>query len=100
LRGVFSERDYARKVILQGKASRDTPVGDIMSSPPIVAHPDQTVDDCMHLMIKFRIRYLPVVDQGAVTGVLSIGDLVNWTIHRQEEEITHLNHYIAGSYPA
>lgn len=98
--GVFSERDYARKVILQGKASRDTPVGDIMSSPPIVAHPGHTVEDCMHLMTEFHIRHLPVVDQGAVTGVLSIGDLVNWIIHRQEHEIAQLNHYIAGSYPA
>jgi CBS domain-containing protein len=97
--GVFSERDYARKIILQGKASRETPVGDIMSSSAIVAHPEQTVDDCMHLMTKFRVRYLPVVDQGAVTGVLSIGDLVNWIIHRQEHEIEQLSHYIAGSYP-
>src|ERR1700690_4428296 len=72
LRGVFSERDYARKVILKGKASRDTPVGDIISSPAIVAYPEQTVDDCLHLMTKFRVRHLPVVDQGAVTGVLSI----------------------------
>ena len=98
--GVFSERDYARKVILKGKASRETPVGDIMSSPAIVAHPEQSVDDCLHLMTKFRVRYLPVVDQGAITGVLSIGDLVNWIIHRQEHEIAQLNHYIAGSYPA
>lgn len=98
--GVFSERDYARKIILQGKASRDTPVSAIMSSPPIVAHPGHTVDDCMHLMTRFHIRHLPVVEDGAILGVLSIGDLVNWVIHRQEEEIAHLNHYIAGSYPA
>lgn len=97
--GVFSERDYARKIILYGKASRDTCVGDIMSSPPIVAEPNQTVDDCLHLMTKLRIRHLPVVDRGATIGVLSIGDLVNWIIHRQEEEISHLSHYIAGSYP-
>jgi CBS domain-containing protein len=99
LRGVFSERDYARKVILHGKASRETPVGDIMSRP-IIAHPEQSVDDCLHLMTKFRVRHLPVLDQGAVTGVLSIGDLVNWIIHRQEHEIEQLNHYIAGKYPA
>jgi CBS domain-containing protein len=97
--GVFSERDYARKVILHGKSSRDTPVGEIMSSPPIVAYPDHTVGDCLHLMTDSHIRHLPVVDRGAVIGVLSIGDLVNWTIHRQQEEISHLSHYIEGSYP-
>jgi CBS domain-containing protein len=100
LQGVFSERDYARKVILHGKTSRDTPVSEIMSSPPVVATLDQSVDDCMRLMTDFRIRHLPVVDQEAVIGVLSIGDLVSWIIRRQEEEIHHLHHYIAGSYPA
>ena len=98
--GVFSERDYARKIILHGKASRDTPVGEIMSSPPIVVDPDHTVEDCLRLMSRHRIRHLPVVDHGAVIGFLSIGDLVNWTIHSQEAEISHLNHYIMGSYPA
>jgi len=97
--GVFSERDYARKVILQGKASRETTVGEIMTSPPIVATLDQSVDDCMRLMTDRHIRHLPVVSQQAVIGVLSIGDLVNWIIRRQEEEIHHLHHYIAGSYP-
>jgi CBS domain-containing protein len=100
LLGVFSERDYARKVILHGKTSRDTPVSEIMSSPPVVATLDESVDDCMRLMTDFRIRHLPVVDQEAVIGVLSIGDLVSWIIRRQEEEIHHLHHYIAGSYPA
>jgi len=98
--GVFSERDYARKVILQGKASRETTVCEIMTSPPIVATLDQSVDDCMRLMTDRHIRHLPVVSQEAVIGVLSIGDLVNWIIRRQEEEIHHLHHYIAGSYPA
>jgi len=98
--GVFSERDYARKVILQGKASRETTVGEIMSSPPIVATLEQSVDDCLRIMTDRRVRHLPVVSQAAVIGVLSIGDLVNWVIRRQEEEIHHLHHYIAGSYPA
>ena len=98
--GIFSERDYARKVILQGKASRETTVGEIMTSPPVVATLDQSVDDCLRLMTDHRIRHLPVVSQEAVIGVLSIGDLVNWIIRRQEEEIHHLHHYITGSYPA
>jgi len=98
--GIFSERDYARKVILQGKASRETTVGEIMTSPPVVATLDQSVDDCLRLMTDNRIRHLPVVSQEAVIGVLSIGDLVNWIIRRQEEEIHHLHHYISGSYPA
>jgi CBS domain-containing protein len=98
--GVFSERDYARKLILHGKASRETTVGEIMTSPPIVATPDQSVDTCLHLMTDHRIRHLPVVSQEVVIGVLSIGDLVNWIIRRQEEEIHHLHHYITGSYPA
>ena len=98
--GIFSERDYARKVILQGKASRETTVGEIMTSPPGVTALEQSVDDCLRLMSDNRIRHLPVVSQEAVIGVLSIGDLVNWIIRRQEEEIHHLHHYITGSYPA
>jgi CBS domain-containing protein len=98
--GIFSERDYARKVILQGKASRETPVSEIMTSPPVVTTLEQSVDDCLRLMTDHRIRHLPVVSQEAVIGVLSIGDLVNWIIRRQEEEIHHLHHYISGSYPA
>jgi CBS domain-containing protein len=93
--GIFSERDYARKVILQGKASRETTVGEIMTSPPVVTTLDQSVDDCLRLMTDHRIRHLPVVSQEAVIGVLSIGDLVNWIIRRQEEEIHHLHHYIS-----
>jgi CBS domain-containing protein len=98
--GIFSERDYARKVILQGKASRETTVGEIMTSPPVVTTLEQSVDDCLRLMTDNRIRHLPVVSQEAVIGVLSIGDLVNWIIRRQEEEIHHLHLYISGSYPA
>jgi CBS domain-containing protein len=98
LLGVFSERDYSRKVILKGKASKATLVGEIMSGTPVV-EPLRSVDECMRLMTEFRIRHLPVVEDEIVVGVLSIGDLVNWTIHRQEEQIQHLHHYIAGSYP-
>jgi CBS domain-containing protein len=98
LLGVFSERDYSRKVILKGKASKATLVGEIMSGTPVV-EPQRSVEECMRLMTEFRIRHLPVVEDEIVVGVVSIGDLVNWTIHRQEEQIQHLHHYIAGSYP-
>ena len=100
LQGVFSERDYARRVALQGKSSRQTPVCEVIICPPVVARLEQSVDDCLRLMTDFRVRHLPVVDQAAVIGVLSIGDLVNWVIHRQEEEIHHLQDYISGTYPA
>ncbi len=98
LLGVFSERDYSRKVILKGKASKATRVGEIMSGTPVV-EPQRSVDECMRLMTEFRIRHLPVMEAESVVGVVSIGDLVNWTIHHQEEQIQHLHHYIAGSYP-
>lgn len=98
LLGVFSERDYSRKVILKGKASKETLVGEIMDSTPLV-EPGRSVEDCMRLMTEFRIRHLPVIADAVVVGVVSIGDLVNWIIHRQEEQIQHLHHYIAGSYP-
>jgi len=98
LLGVFSERDYSSTVILKGKASKATLVGEIMSGTPVV-EPNRSVEECMRLMTEFRIRHLPVVEDEIVVGVLSIGDLVNWTIHRQEEHIQHLHHYMAGSYP-
>jgi len=98
LLGIFSERDYSRKVILKGKASKATLVGEIMSGTPVV-EPNRSVEECMRLMTEFRIRHLPVIEDEIVVGVVSIGDLVNWTIHRQEEHIQHLHHYIAGSYP-
>jgi CBS domain-containing protein len=98
--GVFTERDYARKVILSGKSSKDTPVGEIMSAPSITVNLETDVDVCMHLMTRHRIRYLPVMDGELVQGMISIGDVVNWTIQQQVEQIEHLNHYIAGAYPA
>jgi CBS domain-containing protein len=100
LSGIFSERDYARKVILSGKASRDTTVGEIMNSPAITVDSSDGIDQCMHLMSKHRIRHLPVVDGDEIEGMISIGDVVNWIIRRQGEEIQHLNHYIVGAYPA
>ena len=97
--GFISERDYARKVILQGKSSRDPLVSEIMSAPVITVSSAQTIDECMRLMTANRIRHLPVVEHGQVTGIVSIGDLVRWIISSQEETIHQLHSYIAGAYP-
>jgi Predicted signal-transduction protein containing cAMP-binding and CBS domains len=99
LRGIISERDYARKVILVGKSSRDTLVEEIMSPSPISATPDSTVDECMRMMTENRVRHLPVLEDSRVVGIISIGDLVNWIISAQEETISQLHAYVTGQYP-
>jgi len=99
LAGVISERDYSRKVVLRGKNSRTTPVHDILSTPVISVTPQHTVQDCMQLMTNHRIRHLPVLQEGEVVGIVSIGDLVNWIINAQRQAIDQLKNYIAGQYP-
>ncbi len=92
--GIFSERDYARKVILQGKASKDTPVREVMTAKVVCVNPPQTVDQCMALMTDKRIRHLPVIDQNQVVGVISIGDVVKEVIADQQFQIHQLEQYI------
>lgn len=96
LSGIFSERDYARKVVLQGKTSAGTPIIDIMTKRVIVARPNQTVDECMAIMSEKRFRHLPVCDGDTVIGVLSITDLVREQIAEQQFLIEQLEHYIHG----
>ena len=96
LTGIVSERDYARKVVLMGRKSTETIVGTIMSVPVIHVGPAQTVNDCMQLMTEKRIRHLPVVEDGKLVGVISIGDCVKAVIDEQKHEIEDLRRYIAG----
>jgi CBS domain-containing protein len=97
--GIVSERDYARKVILRGKASTNTPVSEIMTGPVVYVTREQRVDECMATMTERRFRHLPVVADGIVVGMVSIGDLVKWIISGQEQTIRELECYIAGEYP-
>ncbi len=97
--GIVSERDYARKVILQGRASRETAVSEIMSSPVFTATPEDTVDCCLRVMTANRVRHLPVVESGRVSGMVSIGDLVVSTLSMQAHTIDQLETYIANKYP-
>jgi CBS domain-containing protein len=94
--GIFSERDYARKMILKGRHSKDTPVHEVMTADPICVDSGRTVDECMELMTERHIRHLPVLDQGRHSGVISIGDVVKAIITDQQGTIHHLEDYITG----
>ena len=98
--GIVSERDYARKVILQGRSSKDTRVNEIMTMDLVAVTPDNTVDECMRIMTHHRIRHLPVFDRGDLVGIVSIGDLVNAVIADQAHTIEQLHTYIGSNYPA
>ena len=94
--GIFTERDYARKVVLKGLASKDTKVGDLMTQNVLTISPSHTVDDCMAIMTNNHIRHLPVVDHGVLAGIISIGDAVKSVMEQQQATIEQLAGYIAG----
>lgn len=96
LLGIVSERDYARKVILKNRSSHDTPVSEIMTSPPLTVTPVDTIHHCMQVMTEHRFRHLPVMESGRVVGMLSIGDLVKAVMEEQSLHIAELERYIAG----
>ncbi|MEJ0088922.1 MAG: CBS domain-containing protein [Limisphaerales bacterium] len=98
--GIFTERDYTRKIALMGKTSKDTHIWEVLSSEVICVTPGDYVEECMRLMTQHRIRHLPVVENEKLLGIISIGDLVNWIISAQNSTIEQMEQYIAGGAPA
>lgn len=94
--GIFTERDYARKVILKGRSSKETLIGEIMTSTPVTVTTDDSIEHCMKLMTNKFIRHLPVLDDGKLSGLISIGDVVKYIIDEQKFIIENLEHYISG----
>ena len=98
LMGIFSERDYARNVILKGKSSKNTLVGELMTKKVFYIDSQNTINDCMAMMTAKRIRHVPVIEDNQVVGIVTIGDVVNQIISEQEVTINHLENYITGSH--
>ena len=96
--GIFTERDYARKLILKGKSSKDTPISELMTTKLVTVTPDATIDECMRLMTGRKIRHLPVLENDVLVGIISIGDVVRFIIDEQRTIIQELEHYITGHY--
>jgi len=96
LKGIFTERDYARKIILQGKSSRDTAIHEVMTKDPHTITPDEAIDQCMQLMTNKHFRHLPVLDSGTVVGIISIGDLVKSIVEDPQQTISQLQRYITS----
>jgi CBS domain-containing protein len=96
LKGIFTERDYARKLVLMGKSSKDTPIADIMTSDLYTIALNESIDQCMEMMTNYKIRHLPVIDNNRVTGMVSIGDVVKFIIEDQKRTIQQLESYIAS----
>lgn len=94
--GIFTERDYARKLILKGKSSKDTQIGELMTKNPFTVTRDTSIEDCMKMMSNKRIRHLPVVEEENIIGIISIGDVVRFIIEEQKTIIEQLEHYITG----
>ena len=98
LLGIFTERDYARRLILKGKSSKDTQIGEIMTENPITVTPDNSIEDCMKIMSDKKIRHLPVIEEGKLAGMISIGDVVRFVIEEQRSIIEDLEQYITGHH--